>query len=124
LNFSLPFYTNFFKFSLNFPAIRITNITIPSGIFTDLENAGITESILYSYNDRDLRDYARMNWIYSNSFMMAADDLNHDFVILTFHGLDTITKIFINDQLLGSTDNMFRRFKFDVKNFLTEVGLQ
>jgi len=56
--------------------------------------------------------------------MMAADDLNHDFVILTFHGLDTITEIFINDQLLGSTDNMFRRFKFDVKNFLTEVGLQ
>lgn len=114
----------FKKNSLNFLAIRITNITIPSGIFTDLENAGITESILYSYNDRDLRNYARMNWIYSNNFMMAADDLNHDFVILTFHGLDTITKIFLNDQLLGSTDNMFRRFKFDVKNNLTEVGLQ
>ncbi|XP_070497078.1 beta-mannosidase isoform X2 [Chironomus tepperi] len=100
--------------------IKITNITIPSGIYTDLENAGITESILYSYNDRDLREYANMSWIYSKSFSISADDINHDFVILTFHGLDTITKIYLNDQQLGNTDNMFRRFKFDVKSLLIE----
>ncbi|CAG9811752.1 unnamed protein product [Chironomus riparius] len=101
-------------------AIKIENITIPSGIFTDLENAGITESILYGFNDRELRHYSYMNWIYSKSFIVTADDLNHEFVILTFHGLDTITKIILNDQLLGNTDNMFRRFKFGVKSFLIE----
>lgn len=65
-----------------------------------------------------------MNWIYSKTFNIAADDLNHEFVMLTFHGLDTITKIMLNDQLLGRTDNMFRRYKFDVKNFLVEVSLE
>ena len=65
-----------------------------------------------------------MNWIYSKNFVITADDLSHEFVILTFHGLDTITKIVLNDQLLGRTDNMFRRFKFDVMKFLIDVSLE
>lgn len=121
-HFSFLFkFTNFF---LNFLGFRVENITIPSGIFTDLENGNFIGNILYSYNERDLRNYSYMNWIYSKTFNIAADDLNHEFVMLTFHGLDTITKIMLNDQLLGQTDNMFRRFKFDVKNFLVEVSLE
>ena len=30
-------------------------------------------------------------------------------------GLDTIADIYINDQHVASTDNMFRRYRFEVK---------
>lgn len=74
-------------------------------------------------NDIKLRKYGRnMNWIYSNKFELTQEEVEHEFMILTFHGLDTITKIYLNDELLGETDNMFRRYRFDVKSFLIEVS--
>ncbi|KAG5679138.1 hypothetical protein PVAND_008730 [Polypedilum vanderplanki] len=100
--------------------IEIKNIQIPSGIFSDLEAANVTESILFSYNDVKLRKFSYSNWSYSLNFNMTQEDLNHTTMILVFHGLDTITEIFLNDVLLGSTNNMFIRYRFDVKNHLFE----
>ena len=37
------------------------------------------------------------------------------------HGVDTVSKIYINNLLIGTTDNMFIRYKFDVKSLL-KVG--
>ena len=33
-------------------------------------------------------------------------------------GIDTISDVYINDKLIGKTDNMFVRYKFDIKNAL------
>lgn len=38
--------------------------------------------------------------------------------ILTFLGIDTISTIHLNGQLLGHTDNMFVRYQYDVKDLL------
>lgn len=38
--------------------------------------------------------------------------------ILTFLGIDTISTILLNGQLLGHTDNMFVRYQYDVKDLL------
>ena len=42
-------------------------------------------------------------------------------VYLVGHGVDTVSKIYINNELVGTTDNMFVRYKFDVKSLL-KVG--
>lgn len=39
-------------------------------------------------------------------------------VNLTFHGIDTVSSIYLNGQLLGHTTNMFVRYSFDVINYL------
>lgn len=39
-------------------------------------------------------------------------------MILTFHGIDTIATITLNGIELGTVDNMFVRYRFDVKNIL------
>lgn len=54
-----------------------------------------------SSNEVDLNDLNRASHIY-----------------LTFLGVDTISNIYVNGMLLGSTDNMFVRYSFDVKNKL------
>lgn len=41
--------------------------------------------------------------------------------MLVFHGVDTVADIYLNDKLLGRTDNMFVRYRFDVKGVL-KVG--
>lgn len=103
-----------------YASTEINNITIPSGVFSDLENANITESILFSYNDVALRDIAMVNWTYSKKFNMTTEDLDHNNLILTLHGLDTISEIFLNEHLLGTTDNMFLRYRYDITDILVD----
>lgn len=49
---------------------------------------------------------------------MSNDILNKKVINIVFHGLDTIAEIFINDQLIGKSDNMFVKYKFDIKEHL------
>lgn len=47
-------------------------------------------------------------------------DLNRAaYIYLTFLGVDTISDIYVNGRLVGSTDNMFVRYSFNIKNKLT-----
>lgn len=69
----------------------------------------------------NLRWIGYQNWTYSLNFDVSRDDLSHKFLILTFHGVDTIAEIFLNEEKLGKSENMFVRYQFDVKKFLIEV---
>jgi len=42
-------------------------------------------------------------------------------VVLVCEGLDTIAEVFINDQSVGKSENMFARYIFDVKGALTVI---
>jgi beta-mannosidase len=44
--------------------------------------------------------------------------LNKNGVYLVAKGIDTVSSVYINDKLIGTTDNMFVRYKFDVKPVL------
>lgn len=43
---------------------------------------------------------------------------------LTFHGIDTIAKIWLNGELLGETDNMFVRYSYAVGHLVRFSPLQ
>jgi beta-mannosidase len=47
--------------------------------------------------------------------------LNYEALNLVLHGIDTISDISINNVLIGSTNNMFVRYKFGIKKHL-KVG--
>jgi len=44
--------------------------------------------------------------------------LSKESVHLVAKGIDTVSNVYINDKLIGQTDNMFIRYKFDVKEAL------
>lgn len=48
--------------------IKIQNEQIPSGVYSALERANLTDSVLKSYNDVNLRWIAKENWKYSLNF--------------------------------------------------------
>ncbi len=49
---------------------------------------------------------------------MAESTLSNNGVYLVAEGIDTVSSVYINDKLIGTTDNMFVRYKFDVKQSL------
>lgn len=48
-----------------------------------------------------------------------ADFENVRFVNLTIHGIDTVASIRLNNEFIGTVDNMFVRYSFDVRKLLT-----
>ena len=53
--------------------------------------------------------------------VLLVDDklLNKKSVFLVCEGFDTVSQIYLNDVLVGTTDNMFVRYKFHIKSLLT-----
>uniref|UniRef100_A0A8D9A481 beta-mannosidase n=1 Tax=Cacopsylla melanoneura TaxID=428564 RepID=A0A8D9A481_9HEMI len=97
-----------------------TSATVPGGIYSDLRQGGILkEDILYRDNDIKYRWVSRTGWTYQTEFQVNEKEfLSCENQFLVFHGVDTIATITLNDQELGKTDNMFVRFRFDVKGKL------
>lgn len=111
------------KVNIFIAALRIENQTVPSGIYSALEQALIIESVLDFKNDLTTKWIARDNWTYSLPLACNIKELNFTNVVLTLHGVDTFAKVYLNDELLGETSNMFVRYRFNVKNVLrNEVG--
>ena len=56
------------------------------------------------------------------TFELSKIDISNDNIELDFLGLDTYSKIYINDYLLLETDNMFRNYTVDVKTLVIKNG--
>lgn len=103
-------------FSL-FTAINVPG-KAPGGVYTDLHNAGIIGDILYRFNDVLTRWVAYDTWTYEGQFTVTPDQLNYKVTNLVLHGVDTVAFVELNDHPIGSTDNMFVRYVFDIKKLL------
>ncbi|ODN02454.1 Beta-mannosidase [Orchesella cincta] len=103
-------------------AIRIS-ANVPGGIYSDLEETGTLKSPIYhEYNDLQSRWVGRVNWTFSRNFTVDSALLEKKSVILVCEGLDTVSKVYINDDLVGQSQNMFARYTFDIKHAL-KIGI-
>ncbi|KAK8727944.1 hypothetical protein OTU49_009522 [Cherax quadricarinatus] len=96
--------------------------TVPGGVYSDLLLADVLTGgdLYYRYNDLDYRWVAEENWTYSTLVQGDAALLGHERVALIFEGLDTVARVLVNDELVGTSDNMFVRYVYDVKQLLKE----
>ncbi|XP_049964319.1 beta-mannosidase isoform X2 [Schistocerca serialis cubense] len=86
---------------------------VPGGILSDLRAAGvITTDIHYRFNDLNLRWVSYDNWTYSTTFYVKGTTNKN--ISLVFHGIDTVSDIFLNEIHIGSTENMFLRYSFPI----------
>ncbi len=91
---------------------------VPGTIHTDLLNNNLIVDPFYSDNEKELGWIAECNWIYRKEFILNNDSgAKYN---LVFDGVDTISEIYFNDILIGETNNMFLRYKFDVTDQLKE----
>eukprot|EP01102_Stenamoeba_stenopodia_P020003 TRINITY_DN7671_c0_g1_i1.p1 TRINITY_DN7671_c0_g1~~TRINITY_DN7671_c0_g1_i1.p1 ORF type:complete len:692 (-),score=133.00 TRINITY_DN7671_c0_g1_i1:976-3051(-) len=94
--------------------------TVPGQIQIDLYNAGVIDDPYYGYNDVLYRWIVMDDWSFSRSFEVSSNLTSHDKVYLVAEGLDTVGNVTVNGEWVGSVDNMFRRYMFDVTELIVE----
>ena len=69
-------------------------------------------------NEWDVQWVGREDWAYTRTLNVPADMLAEKSVFLNCDGLDSVTSIFVNGRRAARTDNMFRRYRVEVKRLL------
>ena len=88
---------------------------MPGTVHTDLfHNKKIPDPFLAD-NESKLQYIENEDWEYQTSFLLSEKELQNEHIELQFDGLDTYAKIYLNDSLLLSTDNMFRKWVINVR---------
>ncbi|XP_041969439.1 beta-mannosidase [Aricia agestis] len=95
-----------------------TGAAVPGGVYSDLQAAGVIGDVLWRDNDVLTRWVAYDTWTYTASFYVNADNLKYDSITLVLEGVDTFAYVELNGSPVGSTQNMFVRYAFDVKQHL------
>lgn len=91
---------------------------VPGTIFESLIKQGAIEDPFYGLNEHEVSWIYESNWTYTRKFEVSKEFVEHKNIKIRFNGLDTISKISLNGILLDSTENMFRRYEFDIKPYL------
>lgn len=95
------------------------DISVPGDVHRTLIAAGRIPDPFYDQNEAEAAWMEEREWWYRVKFRPAGSaPEENERVLLTFHGLDTYTVLYLNGNLLGRTQNMFREAVFDVSRKL------
>lgn len=94
--------------------------TVPGGVHTDLMAAGLIPDPFVADNEKRVMWVAESDWVYRRAFVVDGDVLGESDITLVCDGLDTLAEVTLNGESLGATDNMFRRYRWDVKSLLRD----
>ncbi|MHA1986689.1 MAG: glycosyl hydrolase 2 galactose-binding domain-containing protein [Promethearchaeota archaeon] len=93
-------------------------IQVPGTVFEALVDNKIIEDPFYGENENEMKWVYESDWQYEKEFNLEPRILEKKNVILRFHGLDTIAEVKLNGELIGTSNNMFVRYDYDVKSLL------
>ncbi|WP_165990066.1 glycoside hydrolase family 2 protein [Streptomyces sp. YIM 98790] len=88
--------------------------TVPGGAHLDLLAAGLVPDPYQDRNEAALAWTHRTEWRYTLDFR-AAPPAPGERVDLVFDGLDTVTTVELDGRVIGTTANMHRGYRFDVR---------
>ena len=92
--------------------------TVPGTVHTDLMANRIIEDPYFRLNERGVQWVDKEDWIYETHFEADAGLLARERIELVFEGLDTYADVYLNDEKVLAADNMFRRWRTEVKRLL------
>lgn len=91
---------------------------VPGLVHHDLVEQGILPDPYLRMNEKDQQWVAESVWEYSRTFELSDVQVQRRAVTLDCEGLDTVAEIAVNGKPVGKTDNMFLRYRFDIKPFV------
>ncbi|WP_046757157.1 beta-mannosidase [Kordia jejudonensis] len=89
--------------------------SVPGNVYADLLMHNKIQDPFLGTNELNVQWVTTKDWEYQTTFSLDEETLEKSHIELTFEGLDTYATIYINDSLLGKTNNAFRTWKFDIK---------
>lgn len=94
--------------------------TVPGSVFQDLLAAGRMADPFFRDNEYETLELTKFDYEYRRSFLVDAELLKHERVLLRCEGLDTLCEVSVNGRLVLQTNNMHRTYEADVKETLSE----
>lgn len=91
---------------------------VPGGVHTDLLALGRIPDPFVADNENLVQWVAEHDWEYRLLFTATSGLLEEQRLFLVCDGLDTLAEVFLNGQPLGKTDNMFRQYRWPVRDIL------
>lgn len=91
---------------------------VPGVVHTDLMHQGLIDDPYVGLNERKVQWVDKEDWIYETTFQTTASLIENERVELCFDGLDTYADVYLNETKILGADNMFRRWRVDVKQLL------
>jgi len=92
--------------------------SVPGTVHTDLINNKLIPDPFYSDNERNLQWIGDMEWEYRKIFDFPKSFDSTKPIYIKFDGVDTIADVFLNGEKIGSTQNMFCSYEFDVSKII------
>lgn len=90
---------------------------VPGTVQGDLVDIGILPHPYVGTNEKLFKRLERKSWLYIKKFDM--DEIKYNLKYdMVFAGIDTLSNIYLNDQLIGTTEDMFLEYRFNVKDIL------
>ncbi len=99
-------------------ALAWFDAVVPGGVHTDLLAAGQIPDPFAGDNEALVAWVAERDWVYRTTFNAPPNLLASERVELVCDGLDTLAEVLLNGKSLGSADNMFRQWRWDVGGVL------
>ena len=72
----------------------------------------------YGENEKEFAWIEQHDWEFQSSFSVTNDMFTKDFIQITFPGIDTYAKVYLNDVLILSAENAFRPYGLDIKPYV------
>lgn len=89
--------------------------TVPGTVHTDLYANKLIPDPFFSDNEKQLQWIENEDWEYKTNFTLSKKEFANSHIEIEFEGLDTYAKVYLNDSLIISADNMFRTWNTDIK---------
>jgi beta-mannosidase len=89
--------------------------SVPGNVYSDLLTHKKIPDPFFGANELSVQWVPTKDWEYQTTFSLDEETLQKSNIELTFEGLDTYASIYLNDSLIGKTDNAFRTWKFPIK---------
>lgn len=91
---------------------------VPGSVHMDLFANQLIEDPFYENNEIKQRWIENKNWTYRTTFEVDSLNLSSQRNSLKFNGLDTYAKVYLNNNLILTADNMFRTWEVPVHDLL------
>ena len=91
---------------------------VPGSIYNDLLKNSLIKDPFFGSNEKTCQWVDDSVWYYKAAVLLSRSDLLNKHMELVFEGLDTYSKVWVNDSLVFVTNNMFRVWQKDIKKYL------
>ncbi|MFW6360315.1 MAG: beta-mannosidase [Spirochaetota bacterium] len=103
----------------NWKLVRTSNrkefaCSLPADNLTVLNAAGVVPDPYYADNELLVQWVGEEDWIFSTDVELDDDFIRHSQLFLELNRVDTFSDVYLNKVKIGSTDNMFVQYRFDV----------